>query len=64
MYALSGALAARAEDSKMDNILKVIRKLPGEFQVVAIKDSVKRNRDIIKHAAVSKWTADNANVIL
>jgi len=64
MYALSGALAARAEDSKMDNILKVIKKLPDEFQVVAIKDSVKRNRDIINHPAMSSWIADNANVIL
>lgn len=64
LYALTGALAARAEDSKMDNILKVTNKLPTEFQVVCVKGCISQERVVHKHPAVQNWIQKNANVIL
>mgnify|MGYP001034254258 CR=1 FL=1 len=64
LYALTGALAARAEDSKMDNILKVTNKLPTEFQVVCVKGCISQERAVHKHPAVQNWITKNASVIL
>ena len=64
MYALTGALAARAEDARMDKILKIVDKLPVEFQVVAIKGCIAQDNSVLEHTATQKWVTDNANVIL
>ena len=64
LYALSGALAARACDEKMENICKVIKKMPPEFQVIAMKQSILKDKTIIQHNAVDQWMSHNSNVIL
>ena len=64
MYALSGALAARACDAKMENIKKVIKKLPTEFQVITVKQSLIKDKTIIQHNAVDQWVSHNSTVIL
>ena len=37
LYALTGAVASRAEESKLENIMKLGKKIPTEFQVVLVK---------------------------
>ena len=64
MYALSGALAARACDAKMENIMKVIKKLPTEFQVITVKQSLIKDKTIVQHNAVDQWISHNSTVIL
>ena len=64
LYALSGALAARACNEKMENIIKVVKKLPTEFQVIAVKQSLTKDKSVISHDSVDKWLSDNSNVIL
>ena len=64
MYALSGALAARACDEKMENIMKVVKKLPTEFQVITVKQSLIKDRSIIQHDAIDQWVSHNSTVIL
>ena len=64
MYALTGALAARACDAKMENIMKVIKKLPTEFQVITVKQSLIKDRSIIQHDAIDQWVSHNSTVIL
>jgi len=64
LFALSGALATRAEDSKMENIMKVTSKLPVEFQVVAVKGCMSKDKQLKTHPDVKSWIVKNANVIL
>jgi len=64
LYALSGALAARACDEKMENIVKVIKKLPTEFQVIAVKQSIIKDKSVVQHNSVDQWLSHNSNVIL
>ena len=64
LYALSGALAARACNEKMDNIVKVIKKMPTEFQVIAVKQSLIKDQTVLQHDAVDKWVSENSTVIL
>jgi len=64
LFALSGALAARAEDAKMENIVKVTSKLPIEYQVVCIKGCMSKDKQLKTHPDVKSWIKDNASVIL
>ena len=64
LYALTGAVAARASDDKMENIMKVNKKLPVEFQVILVKGALAVEQDLRKNPEVKKWILDNANVIL
>jgi hypothetical protein len=64
LYALTGAVAARARDDKMENIMKVNKKLPVEFQVILVKGALAVEQELRKNPEVKKWILDNANVIL
>lgn len=64
LYALTGAVAARACEDKMENIMKVNKKLPVEFQVILVKGALAVEQDLRKNPEVKKWILDNANVIL
>ena len=64
MYALTGAVASRAEDAKMDKIMAVNKKLPTEFQVVLVKTLLAKDKSLFNHASVQSWVSANANVIL
>mgnify|MGYP003108431740 FL=1 len=64
MYALTGAVASRAKDAKMDKIMAVNKKLPTEFQVVLVKTLLAKDKSLFNHASVQSWVSANANVIL
>ena len=64
LYALATAVATRAQDDKMENIMKLNNKLPVEFQVVLVKGCLAKDRQLKSHNDVRKWIVDNANVVL
>ena len=64
LYALANAVAARAEDTKMDNIMKLADKMVVEYQVVIVKGCLARNKELRQHVAIRNWITKNANVIL
>ncbi len=64
LYALTGALSARAEESKMENIMKLTLKLPTEFQVVLVKGMIAVDRNLLTHDTMTKWINRNSQVVL
>tara|TARA_X000001382_G_scaffold29035_2_gene18557 strand:- start:2742 stop:3761 length:1020 start_codon:yes stop_codon:yes gene_type:complete len=64
LYALSNAIAARAEDALMENIMKLADKLAIEYQVVLVRGCLARDRNLKSHPAVKNWITKNANVVL
>ena len=64
LYALSGALAARACDEKMQNIMDVVKKLPTEYQVITVKQSLIKDRSVLQNSAIDQWVSHNSTVIL
>ena len=64
LYALATAVATRAQDDMMENIMKLNNKLPVEFQVVLVKGCLAKDRQLKSHNDVRKWIVDNANVVL
>ena len=64
LYALTGAISARAEESKMENIMKLTAKLPVEFQVVLVKGILAIDRAFINHSTMAAWIQKNSTVVL
>ena len=64
LYALTGAVSARAQDDKMENIMKLTAKLPVEFQVVLVKGIIAIDRNFIQHDTINAWIQKNSQVVL
>ena len=64
MFAISGALAARVDDTTFKNIVKYMRKLNPEYQVYFMKDSLAKDRTLQNHEACQEWIQDNASVVI
>jgi hypothetical protein len=64
LFAVSGALASRATTDNFDSIMRFIRRMPAEYQVIAIRDSIAKQRDLVTLDCYQKWTTDNAAVLL
>jgi len=64
LFAVSGALAARADQTTFKDIMAYARRMPAEYQVIVVRDSLAKDRDLIKTDTFTKWTADNASVLL
>lgn len=56
-YALMGALAARANLSTMDAILKFLERVPEEMGVVCMADAFKRDNTIAQNPGFIKWAS-------
>jgi hypothetical protein len=59
LYALSGALAARATPQNVDRLARYVGRMPPEFGVVTMRDASRRDPDVISTAAFIGWMADN-----
>lgn len=64
LYALSGALAHRANPQNLGAICKYLNRLPGEIAVATMKDTVTRKpQEITSTKAFIDWASKNHNVI-
>ena len=64
LYALSGALSKRASEASFDNILKYIKKMPKEFEVFTVLDSIKINKKLHNTTGFIGWASDNSEVMI
>jgi hypothetical protein len=55
LFLLSGAIAAKASQEHMDNIIKYASRMPAEFQVVCLREVIKRNLKLMGSPAIQKW---------
>tara|TARA_R110002012_G_scaffold233353_2_gene406515 strand:- start:50 stop:1069 length:1020 start_codon:yes stop_codon:yes gene_type:complete len=62
LYALSNAVATRAEDTTIKNIMKIAGKIPVEFQVILMKGIFSRDPALRKHEDVKKWLVENSHI--
>lgn len=64
LYALSGALARRADDGNFDRVKLFADRMPAEFGVLLVSDAVKRCKAIQHTRAFVDWATENASVVL
>ena len=64
LYALTGAVASRAKESTLENIMKLSKKIPTEFQVVLVKSMLAIDKALFQLQAIQDWVKTNADVVL
>ncbi len=64
LFAVSGALASRADSDNFTDIMRFVRRMPAEYQVITVRDSIAKQQDLVTLDCFTKWTADNAAVLL
>ena len=63
-YALTGAVASRAKESTLENIMKLGKKIPTEFQVVLVKSILAIDKALFNQSTIQSWISDNSDVVL
>ena len=60
LYALTGTLSHNATPQNFESMMKFIVRLPVEFQVVTMRETIRRNKAMMSHASVQKWVTESA----
>ena len=56
LYALMASLASRVDGKTIKNLMTYLQRVPNkEFVLVCMKDALKRNTNLAKHADVTNW---------
>lgn len=64
LYAICGALTSRVDQQNFEAIMKYVKRMPPEYQVIVVRDSLAKEKTLISHTAFTKWTQDNAEVLI
>lgn len=59
LFALTGSIAAHADDKNTEKLMEYVVRLPLEFQVVTLRSIIKRDRKMLANPGVSKWVAEH-----
>lgn len=62
-YALAGSLAHNATTENLTELMKFITRLPTEFQVVCLREMIKRSPELFSHEATADWITTNASAL-
>lgn len=55
LYALSGSLSHHVNTENIDSIIKYVKRMPVEFQVICIREMNQRNRTLINTPSMQEW---------
>ncbi len=64
LYALCGALTAKASDQNMDRIVQFANRLPDEFSVLLIRDIIVKDDALANTRAFIEWAAKHKEVMI
>ena len=60
LFALTGSISHNANKENFSTLMVFVARLPVEFQVVCLRETVRRNKSLVAHPAVQKWIAASA----
>ena len=64
LYAIAGALARKSSNGNFGRVLEYGRRLPVEFSVLLVRDSVKLHPEVQKTRAFIEWSSENSEVLI
>ncbi len=64
LYAISGALADRANEENFANVCVYAKRMPPEFSILTVATAVRRNIKLTEQAAYGHWAVDHQGFIL
>jgi hypothetical protein len=56
-------MSNHASPDNIAQLLKYIKRLPVEFQVVCLRETVRRHKPLLGHAAMQDWIATSATAL-
>lgn len=59
-YALTGMIGANAKPHNIDGLIKFVRRMNVEFQVVTLRDCIRRDKTMAEQPAMKAWVKENA----
>lgn len=63
MFAITAALAARADKDNFENIVTYVSRLPPEYAVRCVKDSIRRTPTLAQTKTFIKFATDNQDLL-
>jgi len=60
LFALTGSIAHNADKDTFSQVMKYVNRMPPDFQVSTLRETVRRNKSLMGHPAVQKWVAESA----
>lgn len=60
LFALTGSIASNASKTNLDSLIKFVKRLPVEFQVICLRQVVRRNKELIATPAVQGWISTSS----
>lgn len=64
LYAITGALSRKASTTNFGRVLEYGKRMPAEFSVLLVRDSVQRTKELTKTRAFIEWSAENSDVLI
>jgi hypothetical protein len=64
LYAICGAVAQKASEQNMGNVVKYANRLPDEFSVLLVRDATNRDESLVRTRAFIEWTSKHADVLI
>lgn len=60
LYALTGSMAHNMTAKNADDFMTFLARLPVEFQVICLRETVRRTKPLLAHPAIQKWISTSA----
>lgn len=57
LFALTGSISHHADKNNLEPLITYVKRLPKEFQVVALRETVRRRKELVGHPAMQEWTS-------
>ena len=57
LFALTGSISHHADKTNLEPLITYVKRLPKEFQVVALRETVRRRKELVGHPAMQEWAS-------
>lgn len=61
LFALTGSISHHADKTNLEPLIAYVKRLPKEFQVVTLRETVRRRKELLSFPAMQEW-ASSANL--
>lgn len=61
LFAITGSIANHADADNIAKLVQYVNRLPVEFQVVCLREAIRRNKALMSTPTMQAWIAKNAN---
>ena len=64
LYAITGLISNHIDQTNVAPLIKCVDRLPIEFQVICLQDSLKKDKDLLDTPSIQKWVSENSQELL